>query len=347
MDFTGSQMVLTIKLYSLAYNLYDGEYLARGGDGRASKRCASVALERLPGLIEYLGYTFCFSNVIGGPAYEYKYYANACDGSLLYDKNGKAKGKIPSNIMPTIIPFLCSLLNLGLFIIGNGYFPVLDPTDPQKNTPAFLSEKVLAYPWPMRYAYCWIALAFIRQKYYFAWKNAEGANNIWYAGFEGFDEKGVAKGWDIASNMHIFGFEFATCLKDLSAAWNKKTANWLGRYVYTRTGGSLIATYGLSAFWHGFYPGYYMFFLTVPLITACERLGRKKISPRFVESKLYAVACWAVTSFTASYGVMAFQMLAFDWSWNVWKNHYFSGHILCFIFYATVSQIKTPKKKDA
>jgi len=347
MDFTGSQMVLTIKLYSLAYNLYDGEHLAAGGTDRASSRCKHLALDKLPGLIEYLGYTFCFANIIAGPAYEYKYYADACDGSLLYDKAGKPKGKIPSNVWPTVAPLLQSILHLGIFVVVGSKFPVLDPDDPQRNIPAFLSEKILAQPWVMRYGYCWLGLFFSRQKYYFAWKNAEGSNNLWYAGFEGFDDKGDAKGWDIASNIDVLKFETAPNLKKLTGAWNKKTANWLGRYVYTRTGGSLVATYGLSAFWHGFYPGYYMFFLTVPLITACERIGRKKISPHFGDSMVYRVLCMVVTTVVVSYAIAPFQMLAFEWSLAVLKNHYFFGHIVCIIFYAVVSQMKTPKKKEA
>lgn len=130
-------------------------------------------------------------------------------------------------------------------------FPLLDPNDPQKATPVILTAAYLAKPWIHRIGYNWISLFFIRFKYYFAWVNAEGANNLWYAGFEGFDDKGEPKGWDIACNIDVFTFETAQSVKILSAAWNKKTANWLGRYVYSRTNGSLVATYGLSAFWHG------------------------------------------------------------------------------------------------
>ena len=61
MDFTGPQMVLTMKLYMLAYNLYDGQVLKQGKEERASKKCADVAVQSLPGIIEYLGYTFCFA----------------------------------------------------------------------------------------------------------------------------------------------------------------------------------------------------------------------------------------------------------------------------------------------
>lgn len=52
MDFTGPQMVLTMKLYSLAYNLYDGEQIRKGKEDRAAKKCADVAVTSLPGIIE-------------------------------------------------------------------------------------------------------------------------------------------------------------------------------------------------------------------------------------------------------------------------------------------------------
>ena len=349
LDFTGAQMVLTIKLYAMAYNLYDGELIAKGKTDRAAKKCEEFALEKLPGIIEFLGYTFCFSNILTGPAFEYTIYAHACDGTLLYDKNGKPKGKIPSNLMPTLWPLLQSIFILVLFVVGTAQFPLLNPVNPQTDTPYLLSDEYLAMPWIKRYGYMWLALFFVRQKYYFAWKNAEGAQNIWYAGFEGFDAKGNPKGWENSNNIDILDFETAPNLKTLSAVWNKKTALWLNRYVYIRTGGSLVATYGMSAFWHGFYPGYYFFFLSVPLLTLCERLGRKKLSPIFSTGGKWSPWGFVTivsTSVLAEYMVVPFQLLAFDWSWACWKSHYFIGHIVCVVFYVLVSMLPTPKKKE-
>jgi len=349
LDFTGAQMVLTIKLYSIAYNLYDGELIAKNKADRAAKKCQEFALTELPGIIEFLGYTFCFSNILAGPAYEYKIYADACDGYLLYDKKtGKPKGKIPSNIFPALWPLFQSLIILVIFVIGNGKFPLLDPVNPQTQTPYILSETFLAMPFIKRYAYMWIGLFFIRHKYYFAWKNAEGAQNIWYAGFEGFDEQGNPKGWENSSNIDILAFETGSNVKTLSAVWNKKTALWLNRYVYIRTGGSLLATYGMSAFWHGFYPGYYFFFLSVPLLTFCERLGRAKLSPLFSTGGKWSpwgIVTMVSTSLIIEYMVVPFQLLAFDWSFACWKSFYFFGHIICIAFYVIVSMLPTPKKK--
>lgn len=358
MDFTGPQMVLTMKLYMLAYNLYDGAVLKSGKEDRAAKKCANVAVSDLPGLIEFLGYTFCFSSILAGPAFEYKYYAEACDGSLLYDtKTGKPKGKIPSMVWPTLKPFLCSMVCLGIFVVGNGYFPLLDPSDPQHATPVLINDDMLAKPFYLRYGYAWLALFFVRYKYYFAWINAEGANNVWYAGFEGFDTKtGEPLGWEVSNNIDVVAFETAPNLKTLSAAWNKKTANWLSKYVYIRTGGSLAATYGMSAFWHGFYPGYYLFFLSVPVMAQCERIGRKKISPLFADAETgkpaskwspYGICCILVTSICAEYLVQSFQLLAFDWSIKCWSSYYFAGHLVFVVFYGLVSTfLPTPPKKE-
>jgi len=349
LDFTGTQMVLTMKLYSLAYNLYDGERLAKGTEDRAAKKCANVSVTEMPSFIEYLGYTFNFSTILAGPSFEFKIYKSACDGTNLYDKNGKPLGKIPSSVMPTLKPFVISLICMGMFVVGNGMYPLLDPTDPQNALPVLISPEFLQKPWAQRYLYSLISLFFIRCKYYFAWKNAEGACNIYYCGFEGFDEKGEPKGWEYCNNIDIIEFETASNLKTLSGSWNKKTANWLGRYIYMRTGGSLAATYGMSAFWHGFYPGYYMFFLSVPFATACERLGKKKISPRFSPDKwsLYGIICILGTSFVVQYIVQAFQLLSYTWALENWKNNYFFGHIIIVVFYLVVSRIPTPKKKEA
>lgn len=376
LDFTGCQMVLTQKLYMMAYNLYDGECLAKGKDNRAAKKCSEFALKDMPDFFEFLGYTFCFASVLSGPAFEYATYRNICDGSLLYKADGKPKGKIPSNVWPTLRPFLTSLANLVVFVVLGGYFPLLDPANPQKNTPLILTAEFLAKPWIYRYGYLWVGLFCVRQKYYFAWKNAEGANNIWYAGFDGFDKEGKALGWENSSNVAIFSFETAPNLQTLTKEWNKKTSIWLTRYVYMRTNGSLVAVYSMSAFWHGckyfivfdaafliagmvdlhfflllcliaVYPGYYLFFLSVPLLTFCERLARKKISPHFSSAKwsLYGIAGMILNSILAEYMVAAFVMLALDRSIDVWTSHYYFGHIFPFIAYPILLMIPSPPKK--
>lgn len=55
--------------------------------------------------------------------------------------------------------------------------------------------------------------------------------------------------------------------------------NWLSTYCYMRVPRSIQfqATYFLSAFWHGFYPGYYLTFMSVPLFQNLERAIKEKV----------------------------------------------------------------------
>lgn len=347
LDFTGVQMVLTQKLYMIGYNLYDGELLAKGVDNRAAKKCSKFALKETPSLLEFLGYTFCFSNLLAGPSSEFSTYLGAVDGSVFKTPDGKAQ-KPPSMLIPTLWPLFQSLVCMGLFLVIGGQFPLLDSTDPQRNDPVIITEEFRAQSWPYRIFYCWIGLLGVRMKYYFGWKNAQGACNVWYTGFEGFDEKGEPKGWDYSNNIDILGFEFAPCVQMMTKNWNKKTSNWLTRYVYMRTGGNLLAVYSTSAFWHGFYPGYYIFFLSVPLITLCDRLAKKKISPHFSKSQfsLYGIAGTIATVISINYMILPFIMLAGSWSWEAYKTHYFFGHIGAVVVYFVLSAIPSPKKKE-
>jgi len=348
-DFTVPQLVLTVKMYSLAYNIYDGQLIADGKEDAAAKKCKHVSVKNVPGILEYLGYTFNFSTVLAGPAFEYKIYAAVCDGSLFNSVDGKPIGKKPSNVWPTIKPFFISILCLVAYTYGTKTFPLLDPSDKQKNTPVIITEEFLSNPWLYRYFYTWVAIFTVRLKFYYAWYNAEASCNVWYGGFEGFDTDGEPKGWGNSSNVDAIGFETAPNIKKSTAAWNKKVARWLNRYVYIRTGGSLFATYSVSAFWHGFYPGYYFLFLSIPLLTFCERLGRKKLTPRFDDGNqwnLYRVLCTFVTSFAWGYLTIPFMLLAYSWSMDAWKSHFFSVHILCVVCCIILWSIPLPKVKS-
>jgi len=346
LDFTGTQMVLTQKIFMIGFNLYDGELLAKGVENRAAKKCAPFALKDAPGLIEFLGYTFCFSTLLAGPSTEYATYLKAIDGSNFKTPDGKTK--VPSNIFNTIVPLITCFICLALHLTIVGKFPLLDPTDPQNNTPFILTDDFLKNPFYFRVLHLLVGSLGARCKYYFGWKNAEGAQNIWYQGFEGYDDKGNEIGWETSNNIDIVPFETAQDTSNMSRSWNKKTSAWLSRYVYMRTGGSLGAVYIMSAFWHGFYPGYYIFFLSMPLATFCDRMAKKKISHYFSSENLslYGIACSLATNVSVNYMIVSFTMLAYEWSIAAYTSYYFYGHIGCVAYYIILSMLPSPPKKD-
>ena len=72
-----------------------------------------------------------------------------------------------------------------------------------------------------------------------------------------------------SKNINVMKVEFGQNFREILANWNICSANWLKTHIYTRmiqSGWSAtVSTYTtnlVSAFWHGFYPGYYLSFIT-------------------------------------------------------------------------------------
>lgn len=247
MDSTASQMILLIKLTSFAYNYYDGVVgNSEPISNRTQETRRRLAITKLPSLLEYFGYVYNFTTFIAGPAFEFREYMNAIEGAQFVFKGQRR----------TASPLGAAAMKLALSLI---FMVMLVAFGPYTDLMGVLRmQESIAVKW----GHILVALFLTRVKYYVAWKLAEGATILSGAGFEGFDEQGNVKGWNGVSNVDILGFEFGESIRDLSRSWNKGTQQWLERYVYSRTGNSLVATYMCSAIWHGFYPGYYLFFLT-------------------------------------------------------------------------------------
>jgi len=289
-DFTGTQMVITMKLSSFAYNYYDGIYdyenVLKSNDDRKK-----YAITKLPSLIQFLGYMYCFTCIMAGPAYEYNDYVQVIDGSIYnYPKNNKkndSENKIktpPSSILPGLRKLFVGIVFLVIHIVFSGFYPLIKRDVLADNTikmvPTFAHPEFLAIPNPIIRMYTLIlTLLAERYKYYFAWKVAEGSCILAGFGFEGYDDNGKVIGWKGVENVDIFSFDTSWNIANMSKAWNKRTQKWLERYTYARTGKSHFWTYFVSAFWHGLYPGFYFFFLVIPIVVQVEKLVRDKINP--------------------------------------------------------------------
>ena len=64
----------------------------------------------------------------------------------------------------------------------------------------------------------------------------------------------------------------STSLKTVFDNWNIQTQLWLRRICYDRLHtGKTLGVFVLSAFWHGFYPGYYFCFLLCAFMVYAAR----------------------------------------------------------------------------
>jgi hypothetical protein len=152
---------------------------------------------------------------------------------------------------------------------------------------------------------------------------------VWFAGFNGIN-------WDISSNVDIWAIETAPNLSTFTKQWNRKTSQWLNRYVYQRHNGNAAFTYTVAAVWHGFYPGYYLAYGSAVLWNACERLGRQRLSPRFENSIVYKVSKMASIHVIGAYLNVVFVLRDLDAGLRAWQSLYFVGHLMMVGFYACV-----------
>ncbi|CAI5737402.1 unnamed protein product [Hyaloperonospora brassicae] len=341
MDATASQMLLLIKLTSFAFNYHDGVVpsatAVAKGDSDQTKRVkqirAQFAMPHLPSLLEFLGFVYCFTTFLAGPAFEYREYSDAIHRTRFVDRKGVRRHVSPARAA-------ASKLLLGLSLMG-----LLVPFGALADVKAILRDnehQSLVRKWVRLL----VALFLTRAKYYVAWKLAEGATVLTGAGFEGFDEHNNPRGWDAVSNVDIRGFELGANVREVTRAWNKGTQNWLERYVYTRTGNSLLATYLVSALWHGFYPGYYLFFLTLPLATSVNRLARRHVRPYVVKSALkplYDLVGMICTALVVNYLAVSFVVLSWDEAVKGFRALRFAGHVGLVVSYLLLTFVPVEK----
>lgn len=84
LDFTGPQMLITIKLSTFAFDIYDG---MKGNGKELSEYQKKMCLERIPTPLEYYGYIYFFAGFLSGPAFNLKEYLSFIDMSMFKTVN--------------------------------------------------------------------------------------------------------------------------------------------------------------------------------------------------------------------------------------------------------------------
>lgn len=363
-DHTGTQMVLTMKLTSFAYNIYDGmvdkEKVFNTQHDDRNKRVyesrRKFAITKFPNLLEFLGYIYCFTCILAGPAFEYKDYVDSIDGTAFEkpaiegdDKlKGDKKAEKPHNFVPAMKSLFIGIFSMVAYLQFSARIPVSNLYKREFNS---------QYPPLVRLGIMLLTMFGERFKYYFVWKTAEGASVLGGFGFEGYKvekDKLVEKGWKGVENIDILAFETATSSSVASRAWNKRTQGWLERYTYLRTGKSLYATYFISALWHGLYPGFFVVFFTIAMITEVERVIRVKLNPIILGdhhdpnstvSKVYNVVAWFSFLLTLNYTAQPFSMGSWERAVEAMRGSYFYGHIILVSLYILLFFVPGKKKE--
>lgn len=349
-DITGAQMVLVMKLSAFCWNVADGRLPA----DQLSESQRSRALKELPPLVDYAAYVLFFPSLFAGPAFDYAEYRRWIDTSMFdvpsqVDPAKKPpvrkKRRIPRSGTPAAAKAVTGLVWIGLFVALSGrYSPALVPTE------AFAERSFLQRIW-----YIHAATVVTRFKFYGVWALTEGACILTGLGYNGVDPVTGKVSWDRLRNVDPWSVEFAQNPRAFMAGWNMNTNNWLRNYIYLRVTPrgkkpgfrASLTTFVTSAFWHGFYPGYYLTFVLASLVQTSAKSKtfpcysllepallistdfRRHVRPFFLDpitggptpnKKFYDFATYLVTQLTFTFTTLPFLILGFGDSLGAWAN---------------------------
>lgn len=355
-------MVWTVKSVTYAYNIADGKAL-NAGERLSEKEPIHTfrearALRATPSFLEYLSYVFFFGGSLVGPCFEMKEFLDFVDGQV-YKQAGLTSA--PSSIFPVIRCIFYAIMAAIPMQLGAMYFPVAD----------VISDRVLNSPAWYRFMFFMIATTCARFRYYFVWKLSEAGCVASGLGFNGVtkhkDHEEIK--WDRTTNCNMVAVETSVHLFGVTNNWNIGVNNWLKNYVYFRVtppkaitkiipakSFSNIVTKATSAFWHGFYSGYYVFFLGAWLINEMDDALRAAFEKKDDSHKhkrpflgflhwytLYDFLSWVINMFHLNYLGTCFLLLEAGKGLQFWKSVYFFGFWVPLIL-IPLSKALTPRK---
>lgn len=317
MGVEGVLMIFVVKATSCAYDVEDGRKASKGEPLAAKPHIAAERTKRAtapPSLVEYLAFQFFYAGVLAGPMVTVRTFL-----SFVHGEDDFAK-PVPLNVatakaLATAV-LTCAITAATPFLVPLNY--IIEP--------AFLELSL-----PARWAYMHVAVSLHRVKYFFAWYLAETA--MISSGFGVRIVDGTVQ-YDRCKNGRLLAIESATQIADITRNWNCSVNDWLKNYVFDRCGASptsscsdrtwaTIVTRMTSAFWHGFYPGYYMFFGASVLLDSLCGVMKKHVRPRVTpgaSQHLYNAFMYATMMGGINFFGLAFLFFDGAQAWQAWSN---------------------------
>ncbi|EDO40083.1 predicted protein, partial [Nematostella vectensis] len=338
MQSNAVQLLVTLRLCTLPFEIFDPE-ISRNKAAATSK----------PSFYEFLSYSYCYCGLLTGPYYRYKTYKD-----FLEQENPE---KIAS-LWPALRRLKFAPLYGGLYLLMNTYFP----------TKHLMSEEFFKHPWGIPYQLLYLVPAFngFRWRFYIGWLLAESSCIMLGLGAYPFEtdpkpalgpskpmpaenghvsevadtkENGDTHSFMTVYNIDIFKVEFAPSMRSIMKDWNMSVQWWIAQYVHRKLPFSnrnirMSVTLLVSAFWHGVAPGYYLTFLSVPLVVMAEVRMEKAIKPWLSQRMCYYYdwCSWFCLYRAMEYLGCGFILLQFAPCIAIWKNMYFIGHIIMVLF---------------
>mmetsp|Transcript_30249 Transcript_30249/g.46265 ORF Transcript_30249/g.46265 Transcript_30249/m.46265 type:complete len:217 (-) Transcript_30249:30-680(-) len=195
-----------------------------------------------------------------------------------------------------------------------------------------------------------------RMMYYVPWCFTEAACIACGLGYNGVVNNKIL--WDKIVCIEVLGVELTTTPLVMMAKWNHATHLWLKHHVQQRLLKigqkpglkETLITFTVSAFWHGFYPSYYvMFFLCACLTEVSKDVYRARILFRFIPDEYVNLVANILSMMVLNYLGVTFNQLTIE------RVKIFSGAMyhyilillpLILIVFRTVNIVGIAKRKE-
>ena len=316
-DWTVLQMLLVVRLSQVSWY----RSLAFRDVNTVKPRHRQCILYEDPHILDIFGYCYLISGILIGPDYDFNTFLKWLDLSLfpnnvppkLYKKKAYWK-----RIIQLVIVYFCGVQN-----------PL--------NTEYTATEEFGMKPWYYKIPYSMICFYTGISKYVFMFIAEEvscmGCGITYYV-----DENGKEKclKW---RNIRIMPILTARGLRSFTRNWNMSTVEWITSVVndmiplhYPEMIRHML-TYTCSVLWHGFYPGYLLFFLAGGFPYELLSRGFLKKINTYMDKRnpLYYVLVflgWLFSLIIMSFPYLAFNLMDATLIFKAWKNLYFYYYII-------------------
>ena len=309
MDISTYTMLLTCKLMSLAFCYHDGGVKDKEKNLNETQRQWQVV--DLPTVLEYASFVF---------------YCNACALGVFiefseYKRFIEMKGEymnIPNTIIPTLKNIAYGMLCFTLYVLGTFYFPF---------GYCFTEEYDKELMW-YKIFYLYMAFTLRRFFYHCAFQFTTAANVSCGLGYNGVTEKGEHR-WDKYIGIYTLACETTISINEFLRDWNNRVHKWLKHYVMERlnkpgerpSASSQAVVFIVSAFWHGFYPCYYLaFFMALLLTEVSKDLYKSWILFAGIPKPVRLVLSHFLTMLVINYGLGVQMAITGENTLNYLKN---------------------------
>jgi hypothetical protein len=227
-------LIMTLRLASLGFDSADGAI-------RAGQSAQAV--------VPLMQYALCYHGLLSGPFVRYSEWAVA-----MRHPAGPPTAQAWASAARALAGSAASVL---VWRIAASLFPY----GPMAAADAWW----LALPFPQRLAYFYLSSFQQRFRFHACWLLVESA--------------GILARFPNPANVHPVACETSGSPSVLIASWNVSVHRFLKDYVHRRLpihsrAKRRLATFAVSAVWHGMRPGYYLFFLGVLGMVGVEHLVR-------------------------------------------------------------------------